>query len=237
MSKRRIGGGIFVSITIAILAVSALPALAAYVTPRIGGDQRKHDVAPMIMPEITFDGTNIAVLDAVGNEWETLEGNSRPILWPLEGSDEFEPNKPWYSALNGKAYNWQYGWSNAALDQGLIPAGAKIWIEVLEQSEGLKTYDRYSNSYAPIFGTDGSSNKWRWYENMSMSHNAYAVDPAYEEWYAAYRVYIGDATTGAALEGYGSSEVTLTWTSVPEPTSAAIIGIGAGILALTRRKR
>lgn len=226
----------YVFIAIAITAVNILPAYAAYVTPRIGGDQRKHDVAPMIMPEITFDGTNIAVLDEMGNPWVTLTGQARPILWPLEGTDEFEPGKPWYNALNGKAYNWQYGWSNAALDQGLIPAGSKIWLEVLSQSDGLKTYDR-NNYYVPIFGTDGASNKWRWYESMSMSHNAYTVAPSIGEWFATYKVYIGDATTGAALAGYGSDTVTLTWTSIPEPTTIAILGIGAVCLLHKKYRR
>jgi len=226
---------VYIPAVIAIVLISTISTFAAYVTPKIGGAQRTHVVAPMIMPEITFDGTNVVVLDANGNDWVTLTGENRPVLCPLVPPDEFEPNKMWYSALNGKAYNWQYGWANAALDQSLLPAGSKIWLEVLSQSEGLKTYDR-NNNYAPIFGTDGTSNIWKWYETMSMSHNAYTITPSYRELSATYVVYLGDAVTGAALAGFGSDTVTLTWTSIPEPATLGLMGIGIVYLLCQKRK-
>jgi len=135
--------------------------------------------------------------------------------------------------LDGTAYNWQYGWDSAVFNPALLPAGGKIWIEVLSQSVGLSTYDR-NNAYAPIFGTDGSSNKWMWSETMA--HNAYTVEPGIGEWSATYLVYIGDAITGAALAGYGSETVTLTWTSVPEPATLSIMLTGFAYLLRQRRK-
>jgi len=235
MSKRRVTVVCgFISIVLVLVSVQSVS--GAYVTPKIGGAQRTHVVAPMIMPEITFDGTNVVVLDIMGNDWVTLTGNDRPVMWPLQGTDQFEPGKPWYNALNGKAYNFQYGWSNGALDQTLIPAGDKIWIELISQSVGLQTYNRSDNSYAPIFGTDGSSNLWKWDETMSMAHNAYAVTPCYGEWFATYKVYIGDVTTGAELTSYGSDTVMLTWTSIPEPATLTLMGTGLFYLFGSRRK-
>ena len=217
-----------------IFCISLSPADAAIVTPKIGGAQRTHIIAPMIMPEITFDGTNIAVLTEAGTPWTTLTGAARPVLTPLAQTDAFDPAAVWYSALNAKAYNWQYGWANKYINLSLIPANTKIWIEVLNQSQGLKTYDRTANSYAPIFGTNGSPNIWKWDETLSMSHNAYTLTPGIAQLSATYNVYIGDAATGAAIAGYGSQMVTFNWTSVPEPTTLAIFG--TGFIYLLRKK-
>lgn len=217
-------------IAAAVLLESAAPVMAAYVTPRIGGAQRKHDVAPMIMPEITIVGSDVVVLDEAGNAWATLTGANRPVMWPLVGTDAFDPASAWYSALNGMAYNWQYGWDSAAFNPALLPAGGKIWLEVLTQSDGLKTYDRNAG-YAPIFGTDGASNKWKWSETMA--HNAYTVEPGIGEWSATYLIYIGDEITGEAMAGFGSATVMLTWTSVPEPATLGLMM--AGVIYLRRK--
>lgn len=217
---------------VATLLVSAMPGSADIVLPRIGGDQRMHSVAPMIMPEITFDGTNVVVLDEIGNDWVTLTGSERPVMWPLMGDNEFDPAAVWYDALTDNAYNWQYGWDSAAFNPALLPEGGKIWIEVLSQSTGLSTYDR-NNNYAPIFGTDGSSNRWMWIETMA--HNAYTVEPEFDDWQATYLVYIGDEITGDPLAGYGSDIVTLTWTSVPEPATLGLMM--TGFIQLLRKRR
>jgi hypothetical protein len=221
-------------VLLAILAVATLtlstPA-SAYVTPKIGGAQVS-GMNLMIMPEITIVGTNVVVEGMMG-PWMTLMGDSRPVLRPLDNGQTFDPAAVYYNALNGKAYNYQYGWAPADGLGSLIPTGNKIWIEVLSQTAGLKTYDRNNNS-VPIFGTDGAPNIWKFNEMMSMSHNYYTVTPGIGEWSATYKVYIGDATTGAALAGYVSQTVDLTWTSIPEPATLAILG--TGFVCLLRKK-
>ena len=240
MDKERIMGkrgltAVYGFVSIVLVLVSVQSVSVAYVTPQIGGGQVGKTVAPMIMPEITFNGTNVVVLDANGNPWTTLTGADRPVLRPLTGTDAFDPAKMWYSSLNGKAYNWQYGWSNGLLNQSLIPAGDKIWIELISQSDGLNAYDR-NNNYAPIFGSGGTSNIWKWNETMGMSHNAYTVTPGYGDLSATYKVYLGDATTGAAIAGYGYDTVMLTWTSIPEPATLTLMGTGLFYLLGSRRK-
>jgi len=223
---------LFVTVA-AVIFVLNLRLASGYVAPVRGGAQRPNTDAPMIMPRITFDGTDINVITATGSDWQELTGTARPVMWPLQGTDEFDPAANWYDELTGKAYNWQYGWTVASMT---LPDGGWIWIELVSQTDGLMTYDRYQNSYTSIFGTDDSSNRWKWNPNQNMAHNAYAVTPVYGQWKAEYLVYIGDATTGAPLDDYGSDTVILSWTSVPEPTTMTILGIGAACL-LHRNKK
>ena len=49
-----------------------------------------------------------------------------------------------------------------------------------------------------------------------MQHNAYAVcSPKLSVYTALYEIYVGDAITGAPVEGYTSGTVTFTWTTAP----------------------
>jgi beta-lactam-binding protein with PASTA domain len=140
-------------------------------------------------------------------------------------------------------------------------AEAGIWIELISQSPGLETWFAdgmwgvggtgnaasgtpqvytdangfpiiYDNNYYGIFGTNGSSNRWRW--DGSMIHNVYAVPAAYitqpnQLFTATYRVYAGDSSGNEILNGDGSSASTVeiwTWKgpatvpdNVPDPFS------------------
>jgi prepilin-type N-terminal cleavage/methylation domain-containing protein len=122
-----------------------------------------------------------------------------------------------YFVLNGRAYNYQYAWNPGGIFSP--PAGAAVWIECLSATPGLECYDGPGNkmlttprTYAPIFGTPGSSNRWQWYG--AMAHNSYAVlNPTNPVMTAQYRIYFGDAVTGApdAYSSYGDATMTLTW--------------------------
>ena len=70
----------------------------------------------------------------------------------------------------------------------------------------------YENNYYGIFGTDGSSTKWKW--DGTMVHNVYVVPAAYitqpnQLFTATYKVYVGDS---AGNEVAGSTSTTETWT-------------------------
>ena len=234
MSKKRGFVTVYGIVSIVLVLISVKPA-AAYVVPQIGGAQVGS--APMIMLDIKLVGTKVTVVDTFGNPWTTLMGADRPVLRPLTGTDAFNPvGTVYYNALNGKAYNYQYGWDNTyfASGQCSLPTGDKIWIQLISQSDGLNTYAR--SSYTSIFGTDGTSSIWKWNEMMQMSHNAYAVTPGYGDWSATYNVYLGDATTGAAISGYEGDTITLTWASIPEPTTLALMGTGLFYSLGFRRK-
>jgi hypothetical protein len=180
----------------------------------------------MVMPNVLFDGSGLTitgVLDMMGMPIMDL-----PVLRPLTGTDQFDPATP-AGVLNGKAYNMQYGWNLDAMSEDL-PSGANLWIEETSSTPGLMTYEH--GTYTPIFGTDGSSTKWLW--DGIMAHNAYAVDPGIDSWTATYHLYLGDSQ-GNALNGYSDANITLNWTSVPEPASIGILA-GAGLLMLRRRQ-
>lgn len=211
--------------TLSVLAATMLscaPALADYVLPMIGGGQTS---APMKHADVMFDGTNLTVHidDTVGT----------PMLRPLTPPDEFDPAEPW-AVLSHKAYNYQYAWNPGGFIT--LPGGTGIWIERLSHSAGLETFLRSpaTPAWAPVFTADGE--RWQW--GGSMTHNAYAVlNPAADTYSATYRVYIGDATTGEPLAGYGSTDVTWTWdaepTAIPEPAAATALAL----LALTTLRR
>ncbi len=214
--------------TLLLALVGVQPAWAAYVSPRMSGGQV---MGSMIHSDIFFDGTNISV--------DTDESHGVPMLRPLTPPDEFDPAQPW-SILTGKAYNWQYAWNPGGFIT--VPTGGGIWVERLHHDDGLQVYLRpmmynagvHGPTWPEIFTSDGY--RWKW--SGGMQHNAYTVlNPMMDTYEARYLVYIGDATTGAPLAGYGSQEVTWTWTATPVPEPAMLGPMALGVLLGLARRR
>lgn len=156
----------------------------------------------------------------------------------------FDPVQP-YAILNGTAYSRVLGW----YDQGTTGANGDdfyetyatqlqgtnfVWIERIGGSPELKTYfinedvtGDPGSPYTPIFGTDGSSAKWKW--DGKMDHNAYAVDLAYlnasnQLFTASYHLYVGDAD-GNTNASFGQTTTIWRWQGpivpvIPSPTIA-----------------
>ena len=167
-------------------------------------------VSPMIHVDILYDyGSNVMNATLAAHD-------ATPNLLALPAGYTFDSRSN-YFVLNGKAYNYQYAWNPGGTFSP--PAGAAVWIECLSASPGLECYDGPGNkvitpprTYAPIFGTAGSSTRWKWYGQMA--HNSYAVlNPTNTVYSAQYRIYFGDETTGApeAYASYGDATMTLTW--------------------------
>lgn len=194
-----------------ILAAVMAPTLcdAGTVIPMIGGGQVK---APMVHVDVFYD--------YAANRMSVDVDTSLPVpeMRPLAPGDTFDPAQPW-SVLSGKAYNFQYGW--IASGYFVLPAGASVWVELLRQSPGLETYrgNKDKGGYLPIFGTAGSSLRWKW--PGTMTHNTYAVrNPADAIYSASYKVYFGDTITGDPIPGYDSEIVTLRLAVRSEPRRA-----------------
>ncbi|MCA9241391.1 MAG: hypothetical protein KDA37_14380 [Planctomycetales bacterium] len=187
-----------------ILLLQPAWGIAAYVNPTMGGGQITQGAAGMKHADISFLGGAISVvLD------ETVP---TPVLRPLEAGLQFDPDGVW-GMINHHAYNFQYGWNPSVFD-AYPPPGAWLWIEQLGASPGLKTYQQppAEPTGLPIFGTEGSSPRWRW--SGEMTHNVYAVEaPRDSSYYATYRVYIGYDATGDPVSGYQPAEVTFNFTA------------------------
>lgn len=175
--------------TLGVLATVMILAPLQAANPRLGG--------PMKHMLITLNGTNIGV---------TLEGDPLERLW-LEDYGETYAGPA--DVLNGSRYNGQYGW----LAGGFIslPPGTAIWVELIEQTPGLRTYEAVT--FEPLWGTGDASMRWKW--NGVMVHNWYAAERC-GKYEARYSVYVGDAVTGVPTAGYAAGECTLYWQYVPD---------------------
>lgn len=181
-------------------------------------------VGPMEHVLINYDGSSLTVgFDS--------NDNGEPNVLDDRGGASYTGAA---SVLSGRMINDQYGWlANGFIQLG---AGEGIWIEAVSVSEGLDVYEggmrpmRENHTYEAILGTEGSSSIWRW--SGLMTHNWYAADEAgsYE---ATYRVFVGDATTGADL-GIASDTVTLSFVAVPAPASGVVLGLAC---VAARRRR
>lgn len=193
-------------------------AAAAFVEPAMGGGQIGQGFAPMKHADISFDGASIFV--------EVDQSVGTPTLVPLSDGFEFDPGGAW-GHINGHAYNFQYGWNPGRID-AFPPAGAWFWIEVIDASPELKTYQRppAAPEGEPIFATEDSPGRWRW--SGAMTHNLYAVEnPRETEYFATYRVYLGSDAGGTPIAGVNSAEVTFRFLAEPIGLSGDFNGDGA----------
>ena len=112
------------------------------------------------------------------------------------------------AVLNETHFNAQYGWLVSGF--WAPPAGASVWIEVVDQSPGLHCYlgrPVYGSvQFTPIFATDGSTAQFRW--DGTMLHNYYAVTTL-GDFDATYEIYFGDATGVPIAGGATPSQITL----------------------------
>jgi hypothetical protein len=183
------------------------------------------------MPQMGGDMKHIAV----HLHQNMLEGHVDPGVPTPVLQNYGESYMPPADVLNGTSYNAQYGW----MVEGFWspPVGSLLWIEQLNATPGLSAYlggmmgDMGTHTFAPIFGTDGSSSRIAW--DGMMLHNWYAVTVP-GDYSATYRLYFGD-TNGVPTPGYGPSEVTLNWTTVPEP--ASVVGLALLGVATAFRRR
>lgn len=184
---------------------------AGYVQPQLGGGQVSQAGAPMKHADITLVGTTLNVhIDATVPV---------PLLRPLTAPNEFDPAMPW-TVLQEKAHNFQYGWNPSGF--WAPPSGSAVWIEQLDLSPDLEVYYvaglPVSPPYDPIFGTEGSSTRWKW--DGFMTHNAYAIlNPSESTYHATYKVYLGDQDTGAETAGYTGAEVRFDFIANPVLTA------------------
>jgi len=171
-----------------VLVLSTTTAVHAQ-SPQMGG--------PMRHVMLGVDGDRVMVMNPHA---EPMEMRNYGATYPGAAS-----------VLDGTAYNAQYGWmAMAGLD---LPAGASIWIELEDATEGLMVYR--GGTFAPIHGTDGSAMGFAW--DGRMLHNWWTTTEV-GSYQAELLVYIGDAA-GAPIEGYQAGRTTLQWIHRPACTA------------------
>ncbi len=191
-----------------------------------------------VVDEAVKVGTNVyPVLTAATNgtydpaqPWAVLNGTaySRRLGWDDPNRRNADP-----SLLIGNLVSNVYG------------PGAALWIDCLSRSPGLEAYlaigkfgvnannnatnadgsvilDPALNVYSGIFGTAGSSTKWKW--DGQMDHNTYAVNlwnitSTNQLFTATYKVYVGDSQGNEILNPDQSSASSIeVWTWQAPPT-------------------
>jgi hypothetical protein len=178
---------------------------------------------PMRHIMVSLDGTTLHT---------HVEGDPEPTLL-----DRY-PGEAYFGAasvLEGMAYGNQFGW----MADGFINPGAgnTIAIELVSGSAGLMTYQGGMRSmvsmhtFAPIFGTAGSSPVWNWSGMMVHHWYAAAENGDYE---ATYRIFVSDSA-GNAVAGYTDAFATLHFRAVPAPGGTAALAV-CGLLAARRRR-
>jgi hypothetical protein len=191
------------------------------------------DWDPMLMLNVTLNASNQLAVETTASVIRVTVApgayNSTNKTYSL-ATESFDPAQP-YAVLNGTAYSRVLGW----YDQGTTGANGDnfydtyaaqlhgtnyVWIEKTGGSPELKTYfinqdltGDPGSPYTPIFGTDGSSTKWRW--DGFMDHNANAVDLKYlvrsnQLFTATYHLYIGEAN-GNTNSNFGDTTTTWRW--------------------------
>jgi hypothetical protein len=177
------------------------------------------------------DGPSIGTFDPT-QVWSVLNGTafSRTMGWNDPSYDYMLPPETSPSSVLYPVHV-KYG------------PGAGIWIECKDKSPGVDTYlavgfwgvnslgtqdasgvpivdqSLFPAPYSGIFGTNGSSTKWRW--DGLMDHNTYTVPFSYlnapnQLFSANYRLYVGDAAGNELLVDrngipVSSAATTTTW--------------------------
>ena len=186
------------------LACGALAASALAQAPRMGGEM-SHVLVSLYQQRVYI----------------SLE---RPDEVPLTMRNYQERYSGSAGVLDRSGYNAQFGW----LANGFIslPSDAAMWIESIDQTPELRTFEQ--GTFAPIFGTAGSSSLWEW--DGSMVHNWYSA-VAIGDYTATYRVFVGEVD-GSPYPGFTGGEITLGWTY---PTGG--LGSTGGMFADVRATR
>jgi hypothetical protein len=169
----------------------------------------------MAMPMVSYS----AASGAVG----VMMPADIPQLTPLLSSnpgDSFASSAPWFDALDpgaqGLAFSRRYGFMMSSGSDPL-PANTQMWIRKLSGPPELEFYN-YSSSipqtFAPVFGTAGTTNAVYW--NGTMWHPVVAAPPGTNRYTATFEAYLVDTTTAQEVANSSSGPLTFNWTDVSD---------------------
>lgn len=204
-------GAIAIALAPTFVSADTLPDV-----PIIGG---------MIMPMISYHSDD--------GMMHVMMPTNIPQLTPLLISypgDNFDPTNAWFDALDpsreGLSFSRRYGFMMDT-ESDPLPSGTEMWIRELSiSSADLKFYDPSDNAFAPIFGTDGSTNALYW--DGVMFHPVVTAPPGTNNYSATFEVYLVNTATDQEVANSASTPFELNWTDVSDGRPALTASPGQG---------
>ncbi|MCO6042572.1 hypothetical protein NG895_01500 [Aeoliella sp. ICT_H6.2] len=167
---------------------------------------------------VSLDGTDLAV--------HVAEPPATPVTMMSGMGHDYAMS---FEVLENHYFNAQYGWLQEL--PIVPPAASDVWIKRTGATmPGGATFRVFEGGMGMDMGSwtmnqihTEAAEAWKW--DRDMQHDLYVADlPG--EYSMSFEVYLGDATTGEPLAGYGSATTTLYFTTpVPEPSCAALAGV------------
>lgn len=223
-----------------LFSAAALPLRAADLT-----------AIPTPMAQGGMIHVSVGFQDVLANSFSVSTEAGTPQLRPLSlwaPGDNFLPADPWYSALSpsaqGLPFNSRYGFLIDSATSDSLPVGTSIGIRLLSATPGLQAqFYRASapKSFTTIFEPSHDYVLW----SGAMWHPVFTA-PGAGNYEATFQFFLANAgtasvadftTTASAVPGYSMANVTLQFTSVPEPSTIALSAVGLGALLWARRRR
>jgi hypothetical protein len=209
------------------------------------------NVLPSPMAQGGMIHVYVSFQDVLSNSFSVSTDAGTPQLKPLSlwaPGDGLLPADPWYNALSpsaqGLPFNGQYGFLIESSTSDFLPSGTSIGIQMLSATPGLQAHfyrGTDPKAFTPVFTPSHDYVLW----NGNMWHPVFTA-PGAGNYEATFRFFLANAsatsvadfsTTAGAVPGYSTADVTLQFTSVPEPSTLLLLAAGLGSLLWRLRRR
>lgn len=240
------------------VAFLTVPARAIALTSRYSPAMEEGNAlgGGMLMPMAGMSGTTISVPPVSAGELSAYTPSGTPVLatqdqWvPGSTYDSSLSSTGWYNLLSptsaggqGLAFSNQYGFTaQSGLSTTLDNLGLSLGIRLVSSSAGLTFYNTPSTFHQVFAGGDdyvlwSGVGMWHLYAAVAPTEVPTTFTADFEIFVADTRIGttsggVDETTTANHQSGYTPGTITLTWTTVPEPSTYGLLGTAAVGFAL-----